>query len=101
MLLLILLLLLVLGVGVMGMLGNKGGASVRMTVFDSAMCFVCSHLAAHRENVAGRNGDYKNILEKSVFAAPAPDTIGLGMSGEPNTRNLVRQAVSQTCRQYL
>ncbi len=38
----------IVGVGVMGMLGNKGGASVRMTVFDSAMCFTCAHLAAHR-----------------------------------------------------
>jgi phosphatidylinositol-bisphosphatase len=57
------------GVGVMGMLGNKGGVSIRLTLFDSGLCFVCSHLAAHRENVAGRNADYKNILEKTVFIA--------------------------------
>ena len=62
-----------LGVGVMGMLGNKGGASVRMTICDSTMCFICTHLAAHRENVAGRNADYKNILEKSIFTPLASD----------------------------
>lgn len=58
-----------LGVGLMGMLGNKGGVSIRMSIFDSTVCFVCAHLAAHRENVAGRNMDFRNIYEKSVFDA--------------------------------
>ncbi|RYH05380.1 hypothetical protein EON65_44840, partial [archaeon] len=57
-----------LGVGIMGMMGNKGGVSVRLSVYDSTICFICAHLAAHRENVAGRNADFKNIYEKSVFA---------------------------------
>lgn len=56
-----------LGVGIMGMMGNKGGVSIRFSVYDSTLCFVCSHLAAHRENVSGRNSDFKNILERSVF----------------------------------
>eukprot|EP01031_Cornospumella_fuschlensis_P042228 gene42228-51563_t len=56
-----------LGVGIMGMMGNKGGVSVRLSVYDSTICFICAHLAAHRENVAGRNADFKNIYEKSVF----------------------------------
>lgn len=56
-----------LGVGLMGMMGNKGGVSIRLHVFDTSICFVCSHLAAHRENVAGRNSDFKNIYEKSCF----------------------------------
>ncbi|DBA00263.1 TPA: hypothetical protein N0F65_007907 [Lagenidium giganteum] len=55
------------GVGIMGMMGNKGGAAVRMTFYDSTLCFVCAHLAAHRENVAGRNADYLNILSKIEF----------------------------------
>jgi inositol polyphosphate 5-phosphatase INPP5B/F len=55
------------GVGVLGMGGNKGGVSVRMQFYDSTLCFVCSHLAAHRENVAGRNADYANILSKAAF----------------------------------
>jgi phosphatidylinositol-bisphosphatase len=55
------------GVGMMGVMGNKGGVSARMMIFDTSFCFVCSHLAAHRENVAGRNSDYRNILEKTIF----------------------------------
>ena len=34
------------GVGVLGMGGNKGG--VRLQFYDSTICFVCEHLAAHR-----------------------------------------------------
>lgn len=55
------------GVGVLGMGGNKGGVSVRLQFYDSTLCFVCSHLAAHRENVTGRNSDFTNILNKTVF----------------------------------
>ena len=55
------------GVGVMGMLGNKGGVSVRLQIYDSTFCFTCSHFAAHRENVSGRNADYGNILSKLKF----------------------------------
>ena len=55
------------GVGVMGMMGNKGGVSIRLQFYDSTICFVCSHLAAHRENVAGRNADYQNVLSKISF----------------------------------
>uniref|UniRef100_K3W5H2 Rho-GAP domain-containing protein n=1 Tax=Globisporangium ultimum (strain ATCC 200006 / CBS 805.95 / DAOM BR144) TaxID=431595 RepID=K3W5H2_GLOUD len=56
------------GVGIMGMMGNKGGAAIRMNFYDSTLCFVCAHLAAHRENVSGRNSDYANILSKVEFA---------------------------------
>lgn len=55
------------GVGIMGMMGNKGGAAIRMSLYDSTLCFVCAHLAAHRENVSGRNADYANILSKVEF----------------------------------
>ncbi|GMH76240.1 hypothetical protein TrLO_g4041 [Triparma laevis f. longispina] len=55
------------GVGVMGVMGNKGGVSVRMSFYDSSICFVCSHFAAHRENVAGRNADFASILNKTSF----------------------------------
>lgn len=55
------------GVGVLGMGGNKGGVSIRLQFYDSCLCFVCSHLAAHRENVMGRNQDSQNILIKTNF----------------------------------
>jgi len=55
------------GVGVMGMLGNKGGVSIRLQFYDSTLCFICAHLAAHRENVAGRNSDFANVYQKTSF----------------------------------
>ena len=57
--------------GLLGMMGNKGGAAIRMKLMDSTLCFVCSHLAAHRENVAGRNADFHrfvNIRNLSIYA---------------------------------
>lgn len=61
----------VAGVGVMGFVGNKGGAAVRLRYNDSTLCFVCSHLAASRKNVAARNSDYANIINKLVFTDAA------------------------------
>ncbi|OQS05047.1 inositol polyphosphate 5-phosphatase [Thraustotheca clavata] len=55
------------GVGIMGVMGNKGGVAVRMKLYDSTICFVCSHLAAHTHNVSGRNADFANILAKIEF----------------------------------
>lgn len=55
------------GVGVMGMMGNKGGVSIRLQFYDSTLVFVCSHLAAHRENVVGRNADFSNVFNKTSF----------------------------------
>ena len=55
------------GVGLMGMMGNKGGVAIRMSIYDTSICFVCAHLAAHRENIAGRNADFKSIFERSIF----------------------------------
>ncbi|RYY34588.1 hypothetical protein EON62_03160, partial [archaeon] len=54
-------------VGVMGVMGNKGGASVRFKLFDSTFCFVCAHLAAHRGAVAQRNADFAAIMNKTEF----------------------------------
>lgn len=55
------------GVGVMGMMGNKGGVSTRFQFYDSTICIINSHLAAHRENVAGRNADFQNIYSKLAY----------------------------------
>jgi hypothetical protein len=57
------------GVGIMGVLGNKGGIGISMNIYDSSICFISAHLAAHTENVEGRNLDFKNIIERSVFLA--------------------------------
>jgi len=54
-------------VGMMGVMGNKGGVSVRLRVADTTFCFVCAHLAAHRNAVAQRNSDFASIMAKTEF----------------------------------
>lgn len=56
--------------GIMGVMGNKGGVCVRLNLYDTSLCFVCAHLAAHRENVVGRNADFKTIVDGILFANP-------------------------------
>jgi phosphatidylinositol-bisphosphatase len=56
------------GVGVMGVMGNKGGAAIRFRLNDTTICMVAAHLAAHRDNIAGRNADFANILLKTRFS---------------------------------
>jgi len=60
------------GVGVMGVMGNKGGAAVRLKFHDSNLCFVSAHFAAHRDNVEGRNSDFANVLARMRFVHEAP-----------------------------
>lgn len=59
--------------GVLGIMGNKGGVSVRVRVRDTSLCFVCAHLAAHRSAVAARNADYSAIMGRLSFPAPVED----------------------------
>lgn len=56
----------------MGMMGNKGGAAIRLKFHDTAICIVAAHLAAHRDNVAGRNADFANILQRVQFVHEPP-----------------------------
>jgi len=55
------------GVGLFGTAGNKGGVGIRMQLLDSDVCFICTHLAAHKNNVQGRNQDYLKILQNMKF----------------------------------
>jgi len=59
--------------GIMGQLGNKGAVSARLMVFSSAVCFVCSHLAAGQAQVERRNQDHLDILRRTVFGTSAVD----------------------------
>ena len=54
-----------------GVTGNKGGITIRFDVFDSPLCFVCSHFHANRENVEQRNLDFQTILETTLLSPPA------------------------------
>ena len=55
------------GVGIMGVGGNKGGVSMRFRLFDSTFGLCCSHLAAHQNNVHGRNSDFLNIAKRITY----------------------------------
>lgn len=54
------------GVGLMGA-GNKGGVVAHFSVYDTSLCIVNSHLAAHKNNVQGRNTGYQAICSRIKF----------------------------------
>lgn len=54
-------------VGLLGLMGNKGASCIRMTIKNTPMCFICSHLAADRKKVNERNANYHTIIDKTVF----------------------------------
>ncbi|EPS63921.1 inositol-1,4,5-triphosphate-5-phosphatase, partial [Genlisea aurea] len=69
------------GVGLMGYMGNKGSVSISMSLFQTRLCFVCSHLRSGENNFAEkrRNSDVEEIIRRthfsSVFHIDQPQTI--------------------------
>lgn len=63
------------GIGLMGYMGNKGSVSVSMSIFQSRLCFVCSHLSSGQKDGAEqrRNSDVNEILRRTHFS-PIFDT---------------------------
>lgn len=59
------------GVGLMGYMGNKGSVSVSMSLFQTRLCFVCSHLTSgHKEgDQEKRNSDVHDILHRTRFSS--------------------------------
>ncbi|KAG0473353.1 hypothetical protein HPP92_015210 [Vanilla planifolia] len=59
------------GVGLMGYMGNKGSVSVSMTLFQTRLCFVCSHLTSGHKvgDYQKRNSDVYDILERTNFSS--------------------------------
>lgn len=55
------------GVGLMNMLGNKGGITTRLRFHDSYLCFVTSHLAAFTEKTEKRNQDFAELSKRLIF----------------------------------
>ncbi|KAJ2959653.1 hypothetical protein NQZ79_g4925 [Umbelopsis isabellina] len=55
------------GIGLMGVMGNKGCISVRFRIYDSYVCCVTSHLAAFMNNIERRNQDYAEICKRISF----------------------------------
>lgn len=82
------------GTGLLGLMGNKGAAGVRVVVGgavagqpDEAVTFVTAHLAAHDHNVKRRNRDWKNIVTRLVF----PPTSVQALPPPPATSSLLEQ----------
>ncbi|KAL3645586.1 hypothetical protein CASFOL_010766 [Castilleja foliolosa] len=67
------------GIGLMGYMGNKGSVSVSMSLFQSRLCFVCSHLTSGEKHGERRNSDVLEIIKRthfsSVFDIDQPQTI--------------------------
>ncbi|KAI5594523.1 hypothetical protein BDE02_03G078200 [Populus trichocarpa] len=59
------------GVGLMGYMGNKGSVSVSMSVFQSRLCLVCSHLTSGQKDGAEqrRNADVCEIIRRTRFSS--------------------------------
>ncbi|CAG8778827.1 13964_t:CDS:2, partial [Acaulospora morrowiae] len=55
------------GVGLMGMMGNKGSTGIRFQFYDSFLCFVNCHLAADPNGLERRNQDYMEICRRMTF----------------------------------
>ncbi|KAF9954163.1 hypothetical protein BGZ65_004210 [Modicella reniformis] len=69
------------GVGMLGMLGNKGGVSIRIRYKDSYLCFVDSHLAHDINQVERRNQDYQEICRRLTFPSMNPYDITKSPAG--------------------
>ncbi|XP_059644884.1 type I inositol polyphosphate 5-phosphatase 2 [Cornus florida] len=59
------------GVGLMGYMGNKGSVSISMSLFQTRLCFVCSHLTSgHKDgDEQRRNSDVYEILRRTQFSS--------------------------------
>jgi phosphatidylinositol-bisphosphatase len=70
------------GVGIGGLMGNKGAVGVRVTLVEpeaekgektSVWTFVSAHFAAHasQKHLERRNADWKSVVERLVFVDDA------------------------------
>ncbi|XP_075685523.1 phosphatidylinositol 4,5-bisphosphate 5-phosphatase A [Rhinoderma darwinii] len=56
--------------GLGGYWGNKGGVSIRLSVFGHMVCFLNCHLPAHMENSDQRVDNFESILQLQQFQGP-------------------------------
>lgn len=55
--------------------GNKGGVSVRLSIFGHMVCFLNCHLPAHLEKAEQRKEDFATILHMQQFEGPVANGI--------------------------
>nr|CAB3266760.1 synaptojanin-1-like [Phallusia mammillata] len=53
--------------GMGGTAGNKGAVAVSFLMYNTSMCFICSHFAAGQTQVLERNNDYNEITSNLTF----------------------------------
>lgn len=53
--------------GMGGAAGNKGSIALRMTIYATSVCFVCSHFAAGQNEIRDRNEDFITALRRIKF----------------------------------
>lgn len=65
------------GVGLLGVLGNKGSVSVSLLLHETTLCFVCSHLTSGDADgdESKRSGDVTEIIRRTYFARSAPEQL--------------------------
>ncbi|XP_015735942.1 inositol polyphosphate 5-phosphatase K isoform X2 [Coturnix japonica] len=61
--------------GLYGYWGNKGGVTVRMSLYGHTVCFINCHLPAHMENTEQRLDDFEKILEMQFEEENIPNTL--------------------------
>ncbi|XP_026717174.1 inositol polyphosphate 5-phosphatase K isoform X2 [Athene cunicularia] len=61
--------------GLYGYWGNKGGVTVRMSLYGHTVCFMNCHLPAHIENTEQRLDDFEKILEMQFEGENIPSTL--------------------------
>lgn len=47
--------------------GNKGGVSIRFSLYGHSLCFLNCHLAAHIHNASERVEEFEHILSSQTF----------------------------------
>ncbi|XP_068271995.1 inositol polyphosphate 5-phosphatase K isoform X3 [Nyctibius grandis] len=61
--------------GLYGYWGNKGGVTIRMSLYGHTICFMNCHLPAHMENTEQRLDDFEKILEMQFEGENIPSTL--------------------------
>ena len=64
---------LIVKLGLGGYTGNKGAICIRFDYFDTSVCVVNCHLAAHKSKINNRNEHVRSILKQTLFNVNGKD----------------------------